>query len=93
MTAIHDSTSRDTRQTRKEFYDHLVVYLVVNAALCALDLLTGTDKVWFYWVLGGWGIGLAAHALRVFGPSHDPEPVSETPRSSHSPQDDNVTGV
>lgn len=71
MTATHDNTSHGVRQMRREFYEHLVIYLVVNAALCALDVLTGTDKLWFYWVLGGWGIGLAAHALRVFRQGHD----------------------
>lgn len=68
MTAIHDSASHGTQpQMRKEFYNHLITYGVVNAGLCALDVLTGTDKLWFYWVIGGWGVGLAAHAYKVFG--------------------------
>lgn len=53
MTAIHDIASRGTTQMQKKFYHHLIAYLVVNAGLCALDVLTGTDHLWFFWVLGG----------------------------------------
>ena len=72
MTAFNTIASKGTPQMRKEFYHHLIAYLTVNAGLCALDVLTGTDKLWFYWVLAGWGIGIAAHAFRVFGPSSNP---------------------
>ena len=85
MTATHDNASPDIRQMRKDFYDHLAIYLVVNAALCALDVLTGTDKLLFYWVLGGWGIGLAAHALRVFRQGHDRTHGARRRPGSHSP--------
>lgn len=67
MTADHEIASGGRPQMQKKFYHHLIAYLVVNAGLCALDVLTGTDHLWFYWVLGGWGIGIVAHAYRVFG--------------------------
>jgi len=51
----------------KSFYTHLFVYIVVNLGLFLLDVLTSPGKLWFYWVLIGWGIGLAIHGLNVFG--------------------------
>ena len=48
------------------FYTHLAVYLVVNIGLFIVDVLTGPDW-WVQWVVFGWGIGIVAHALAVFG--------------------------
>ena len=49
------------------FYMHLVTYLVVNAVLVIINLLTSPGSLWFFWPLGGWGIGLILHAFSVFG--------------------------
>ena len=49
------------------FYVHLTTFVVVNAFLIILNLITSPDSLWFYWVLLGWGIGLIAHALQVYG--------------------------
>ena len=49
------------------FYIHLGVYLLVNACLFLLNMITSPDDLWFYWVLLGWGIGVVAHAFSVFG--------------------------
>jgi hypothetical protein len=51
----------------KAFYMHLVSYIVVNAVLVILNLLTSPEYLWFIWPLGGWGIGLLLHGLSVFG--------------------------
>lgn len=51
----------------KGFYSHLIVYVLVNCGLIALNLLTTPESRWFYWPLIGWGIGLIAHAASVFG--------------------------
>jgi len=48
------------------FYSHALVYVVVNAGLAVLNLLTDPRYLWFVWPLVGWGIGLAAHGLSVF---------------------------
>jgi len=50
----------------KGFYTHLAIYLVVNIGLIVVDALAGPSW-WVQWVLFGWGIGVAAHALAVFG--------------------------
>ncbi|MDT8413775.1 MAG: 2TM domain-containing protein [Flavobacteriaceae bacterium] len=57
----------------KGFYSHLTVYIVINAALLLMyhwsDLRSGqlTFEWWRFSTLFFWGIGLAAHALGVFG--------------------------
>jgi hypothetical protein len=52
-------------QQIKRFYIHLTVYILVNAGLLLLSLLSG--RSWSVWPLLGWGIGLVAHAINVFG--------------------------
>ena len=50
----------------KGFYAHLFVFVVVLAGLFVINALAG-GRWWVLWVLFGWGIGVAAHALAVFG--------------------------
>jgi hypothetical protein len=50
----------------KGFYTHLFVFAVVLAGLTIINLATG-GPWWVLWVLLGWGIGVIAHALTVFG--------------------------
>jgi hypothetical protein len=50
----------------KGFYIHLFVFVVVMATLFAINLVT-TDIWWVQWPFLGWGIGVLAHALAVFG--------------------------
>ena len=50
------------------FYIHLSQYVLVNLGLIAVNLITSPRTLWVLWVIGGWGIGLAAHAFRVFRP-------------------------
>ena len=51
----------------KGFYLHLAQYVVVIAALCAINLLTTPHRLWFYWPALGWGIAILAHAATMFG--------------------------
>ena len=48
------------------FYRHVMIYLVVNALLVAVDLLKDPNHLWFQWGLLGWGIGLLVHGLNVY---------------------------
>jgi 2TM domain len=45
---------------------HALIYATVMVGLVGLNLYTG-GAMWSLWPLAGWGIGLAAHALAVFG--------------------------
>ncbi len=51
---------------------HAIFYVVVNIMLVAIWALTG-GPFWPVWVIGGWGIGLAAHAYNVYGRGPTPE--------------------
>jgi fatty acid desaturase len=50
----------------KGFYIHLFVFAAVLVGLFAINAASG-GPWWVLWVLFGWGIGVAAHALAVFG--------------------------
>ena len=50
----------------KGFYIHLAVFTAVLVLLLLIDLGTGRGW-WVHWVLMGWGIGIVAHALAVYG--------------------------
>ncbi|MGH8808182.1 MAG: 2TM domain-containing protein [Noviherbaspirillum sp.] len=48
------------------FFIHLAVFVTVNSGLMLLNLLVVPGKVWAFWPLLGWGIGLLFHGLGVF---------------------------
>jgi len=55
----------------RDFYYHLMTFVFVNAMMIAIDLrvdagggVLGLD--WAYWVILGWGLGIAGHAISVF---------------------------
>lgn len=50
------------------FYMHLFQYIVVTLALLAINLIVTPHKMWVFWVMGGWGLGVLMHASRVFRP-------------------------
>jgi len=50
----------------REFYNHLIIYIIVNAMLLIINLLTSPGAWWFYWVTIFWGIGIVWHAFSVF---------------------------
>lgn len=51
----------------RAFYLHCARYAVVVLGLVAVNLIVTPHRPWVLWVAGGWGIGLALHAFRVFG--------------------------
>jgi len=51
----------------RDFYQHLAIYILINAVLIIINLLTSRNYLWFVWPLLGWGIGVAFHALSVYG--------------------------
>jgi hypothetical protein len=53
--------SKDPRT--RVFFIHLAVYAAVVAVLASVNLWLTPGKLWFVWVLLGWGIGVAAHGL------------------------------
>ena len=56
------------REIRKEeekigFLVHLVVYVLVNAMLIAINFIYSPEDIWFFYPLIGWGIGISMHYL------------------------------
>jgi hypothetical protein len=62
----YESARKRVRQL-KGFYIHATVFVWVNALLAIINLATSRGQIWFIWPLAGWGIGLAAHWVAVFG--------------------------
>ena len=52
----------------KAFYVHAGIYIAVNIVLVAINLYDDDDVWWSLLAILGWGIGLAIHAMSVFGP-------------------------
>ncbi len=85
MTTGTDTTGNDLRQLaigrlrkKREFIQHLAVYVVVNLVLNLIWLFTTPGG--FYWPMFPlfiWGIGIAFHAMevfsQVFSPASPPE--------------------
>jgi signal transduction histidine kinase len=67
-TEEEELVRRARRRARAEvgFYTHLMSYLGVMAFLALINLMT-TRYPWFLWPALGWGIGLFAHYMAVFG--------------------------
>lgn len=55
----------------KGFYGNLISYCLIIPFLIFVNLYTVPQYHWFWWPMLGWGIGLASHALQVFGISRN----------------------
>ena len=66
----HDEDLRERAikrlEKRSEFFNHLAVYVLVNALLVTIWWVTGHDFFWPIFPLFGWGIGVFFHAVDVF---------------------------
>lgn len=60
------AAAKKRAEAKLGFYIHLAVYALVNAILAAVDILNSPQDLWFYWPLGGWGLGLLLHFVLVF---------------------------
>ena len=54
-------------EAKRGFYKHLVIYIIVNVILVIVWAFpAGGGYPWFWWVIGGWGIGVLANFIEVF---------------------------
>lgn len=65
-TIAYRKASRRVKKL-KEFYGNLTSYCIIIPFLALLNLMTAPGHLWFFWPALGWGIGLAFHAISVFG--------------------------
>ena len=54
-------------KTKKEFYEHLTVYIVMSAFFFLINAVTSFGNWWFHWPILGWGLGVMFHYFDVFG--------------------------
>jgi hypothetical protein len=62
-----DEQLRKMAKERVEFKQHLVAFVGVNALLIMINLLSGPDALWFYWVTLFWGFGVLMHGFSAYG--------------------------
>jgi hypothetical protein len=60
------TVARKRIKDKREFWQHLVTYLIVNAGLVGIWAVGDQGYFWPGWVLFGWGIGLVFHAWNAF---------------------------
>jgi hypothetical protein len=61
----HNDASRYVER-KIGFFVHLAVYLTVNGGLLLFNFLVVPYRIWAFWPLFGWGIGLLFHGLATF---------------------------
>jgi hypothetical protein len=65
----HDAKLKRVKRRVREikgFYIHFLVFVVVMVILFGINIAVGPPW-WVLFVLLGWGVGVFAHALAVFG--------------------------
>ena len=62
-----EEQARTQAKRERGFYGHLASYLICNAFFVALNLFASPGEIWFIVPMLGWGVGLASHAVSVFG--------------------------
>ena len=65
-TASYEKAAKKVKELKK-FYENLTSFCIVIPFLAFLNLMTTTEYLWFLWPMLGWGIGIAFHAVSVFG--------------------------
>ncbi len=77
------ATSKAKRRAYKKigFLWHLVVFVLVNAAIVVINFVYSPEYLWFIWVLGGWGFGFALHAFFTFSSGQMTENMIEREKS------------
>ena len=64
---MNEEQAREHIEELKGFYAHLASFVGVNLFLFMINMVTSPDAIWFIYPLFGWGIGLIAHTVQVFG--------------------------
>ena len=65
----HEKAARAVRQVEAltGFYIHLLIFVLVNLALFVVNWVNTPQVWWAMWPFFGWGVGVVAHGLAVFG--------------------------
>lgn len=63
--AIFEKAQKRMKEIKK-FYSNLISYCIIVPFLIIFNLTKNSDKIWFHYVMLGWGIILISHGMRVF---------------------------
>ena len=70
MTDDYEADLRRRAERRADaklsFRGNLLAYVLVNAGLVAINLITSPGYFWAIWPILGWGLGLIAHGVTVY---------------------------
>ena len=58
-------------KAQRDFVLHVATYVLINLFLVFVWSQTSSDYFWPVWVLAGWGLAIAFHAIRAYGPLAD----------------------
>jgi len=58
--------AKDYVSSIRNFYQHLIVFLVIISFLFFFNFMTSPNTLWVIWVIFGWGLGVILHGLSVF---------------------------
>lgn len=61
-------------KAKRDFKSHLLIYVVVNAALVIIWAASGAGYFWPVWSIGFWGLGVV---FNWWGAYHESRPISE----------------
>ncbi len=64
--AVERAQARKRLQDRRKIVTDVVSYVVINAFLVFVWLMSGGGYFWPGWVMAGWGIFLVLHVWEVF---------------------------
>lgn len=89
MTSIDDQRRAAIQRlgAKRDFRIHLAVFVLVNTMLVIIWAVTGGGFFWPIWPIGGWAIGLAAHAFNTFYQGPITEDDIEAEMRRHGPHD------
>ena len=62
-----ESAARKQAKREASFYRNLAAFVLVNAFLVALNLLTSPEHFWAIYPILGWGLGVVSQAVTTFG--------------------------
>ncbi len=60
------SQAKKRAKDKVDFISHFLIFVVINAILIVINLLTSPNSLWFVFPFFGWGIGLVVHFFGVF---------------------------
>ncbi|GAA3794689.1 hypothetical protein GCM10022380_09540 [Amycolatopsis tucumanensis] len=58
---------------KRDYYQHVAVFVLINGFLIGVWALTGADFFWPVFPLGAWGVGLIMHTWDTFSPNSPSE--------------------